>query len=92
MKTIKGPGLFLGQFAGDAAPFNSWDGITKWAAEKGYLGVQVPTWAGQLIDLKRLPNPRIIATSLRRCAPERRRSHRTFNPSARPVGGRASRL
>ncbi|MBJ6135350.1 sugar phosphate isomerase/epimerase [Ochrobactrum sp. Q0168] len=53
MKTIKGPGIFLGQFAGDAAPFNTWDGITKWAAEKGYVGVQVPTWASQLIDLKK---------------------------------------
>jgi len=51
MKTIKGPGIFLAQFAGDAAPFNSWDGITKWAADKGYLGVQVPSWASQLIDL-----------------------------------------
>ncbi len=45
MKTIKGPGLFLGQFAGDTAPFNSWDAITKWAADIGYKGVQVPTWA-----------------------------------------------
>jgi sugar phosphate isomerase/epimerase len=53
MKTIKGPAIFLGQFAGDAAPFNSWDAITKWAADAGYLGVQVPTWAGQLIDLKK---------------------------------------
>src|ERR1044072_16638 len=53
MKTIKGPGLFLGQFAGDAAPFNSWDAITKWAADIGYKGVQVPTWASQLIDLKK---------------------------------------
>ncbi len=53
MKTIKGPAIFLGQFAGDAAPFNSWDAITKWAADKGYVGVQVPTWAGQLIDLKK---------------------------------------
>ena len=35
MKTIKGPAIFLGQFAGDAAPFNSWDAITKWAADKG---------------------------------------------------------
>ena len=26
MKTIQGPALFLAQFAGDAAPFNSWDG------------------------------------------------------------------
>ena len=53
MKTIKGPALFLGQFAGDAAPFNSWDSITKWAADCGYIGVQVPTWASQLIDLKK---------------------------------------
>lgn len=52
MKTIKGPGIFLGQFASDQAPFNSWDAITKWAAEKGYRGVQVPSWATQLIDLK----------------------------------------
>jgi sugar phosphate isomerase/epimerase len=51
MKTIKGPALFLAQFAGDAAPFNTWDGITKWAAECGYKGVQVPSWDGRLIDL-----------------------------------------
>jgi len=51
MKTIKGPALFLAQFAGNEAPFNTWDTITKWAAEKGYLGVQVPSWASQLIDL-----------------------------------------
>jgi len=53
MKTIKGPAIFLGQFAAEAAPFNSWNSITKWAAEKGYLGVQVPTWASQLIDVKK---------------------------------------
>ena len=53
MKTIKGPALFLAQFAGDAAPFNSWDGITKWAADCGYLGVQVPSWDGRLFDLDR---------------------------------------
>ncbi len=53
MKTIKGPALFLAQFAGDAAPFNSWDGITKWAADCGYVGVQVPSWDGRLFDLDR---------------------------------------
>ncbi len=53
MKTMKGPALFLGQFAGDTAPFDSWDGITRWAAECGYVGVQVPSWAGQLIDLSK---------------------------------------
>ncbi len=51
MKSIKGPALFLAQFAGDEAPFNSWDSITKWAAECGYVGVQVPSWDDRLIDL-----------------------------------------
>ena len=51
MKSIKGPALFLAQFAGDEAPFNSWDSITKWAADCGYVGVQVPSWDGRLIDL-----------------------------------------
>ena len=51
MKTMKGPALFLAQFAGDTAPFNSWDSITKWAADCGYAGVQVPSWDGRLIDL-----------------------------------------
>lgn len=51
MKTMKGPALFLAQFAGDDAPFNSWDAITKWAADCGYKGVQVPSWDERLIDL-----------------------------------------
>ncbi|MEM9049438.1 MAG: sugar phosphate isomerase/epimerase [Pseudomonadota bacterium] len=51
MRTIKGPALFLAQFAGDAAPFNSWDAITKWAADCGYAGVQVPSWDDRMIDL-----------------------------------------
>ncbi|NRG17532.1 sugar phosphate isomerase/epimerase [Rhizobiales bacterium] len=51
MKTIKGPALFLAQFAGDDAPFNSWDAITRWAADCGYAGVQVPSWDARLIDL-----------------------------------------
>ena len=51
MKTIKGPALFLAQFAGDEAPFNGWDSITRWAADCGYAGVQVPSWDGRLFDL-----------------------------------------
>lgn len=53
MKTIKGPALFLAQFAGDEAPFNSWESITKWAADCGYVGVQVPSWDSRLIDLEK---------------------------------------
>ena len=49
--SIKGPGIFLAQFAGDAAPFNSLPSITKWAGDLGYRGVQIPTWDGRLFDL-----------------------------------------
>ena len=51
MKNIKGPALFLAQFVGDEAPFGSWADITKWAADCGYAGVQVPSWDARLIDL-----------------------------------------
>lgn len=50
---IKGPGIFLAQFAGDAAPFNSLENITKWAAGLGYKGVQIPTFDGRLFDLEK---------------------------------------
>jgi len=53
MKTIKGPGIFLAQFMGDEAPFNSLDSICKWAASLGYKGVQIPSWDGRAIDLKK---------------------------------------
>ena len=52
MKYIKGPALFLGQFVSDIAPVNSWDSITKGAAECGYIGVQVPSWAGNIFNLE----------------------------------------
>jgi sugar phosphate isomerase/epimerase len=53
MQTIKGPALFLAQFAGDGEPFNSWPAITRWAAGCGYRGVQVPSWEGRLFDLEK---------------------------------------
>ena len=52
-KTMKGPAIFLAQFAGDAAPFNSLKSIAEWAAGLGYKGVQIPTWDGRLFDLKK---------------------------------------
>lgn len=50
---IKGPAIFLAQFTGDAAPFNSWDAICRWAASLGYKGVQIPSWDGRIFDLKK---------------------------------------
>jgi sugar phosphate isomerase/epimerase len=51
MKTIKGPGIFLAQFAGDAAPFNSLPAIADWAAGLGYKGIQIPSWDARLFNL-----------------------------------------
>ncbi|KUF09354.1 sugar phosphate isomerase/epimerase family protein [Pseudoponticoccus marisrubri] len=47
---IKGPALFLAQFAGDTAPFDSLENITRWAAGLGYKGVQIPTFDPRLFD------------------------------------------
>jgi len=51
MRTIKGPGIFLAQFAGDSAPFDSLETIADWAAGLGYRGLQIPTWESSLFDL-----------------------------------------
>ena len=51
---VKGPAIFLAQFAGDAAPFDSFDGMCKWAASLGYKGVQIqPGSTGSSISTKR---------------------------------------
>ncbi|MBK8557074.1 MAG: sugar phosphate isomerase/epimerase [Lewinellaceae bacterium] len=51
MTTIKGPAIFLAQFMGEQAPFNTLENICQWAASLGYKGVQIPTWESRLIDL-----------------------------------------
>lgn len=49
---IKGPAIFLAQFIGGKAPFNSLENITKWAADLGYKGVQIPTIDKRVFDLE----------------------------------------
>ena len=56
MKRIKGPAIFLAQFVSDEAPFNSLDEISKWAADLGYKGVQIPSWDKRLFDLSNAAN------------------------------------
>src|SRR4051812_30555186 len=53
MRTIRGPAVFLAQFAADEAPYDSLSALAGWAAGKGFRGVQIPTWDTRLIDLKR---------------------------------------
>jgi len=65
MKTIKGPAIFLAQFAGDAAPFDTLDNICKWAADLGYKGVQIPTWVSSFIDLEKAATSKTYADEIK---------------------------
>ncbi|MDX1732974.1 MAG: TIM barrel protein, partial [Halioglobus sp.] len=58
MSQMKGPAIFLAQFAAEEAPFDNLDNITRWAGDLGYKGVQVPTWEGGLIDLRKAAESR----------------------------------
>jgi len=65
MQTLKGPGIFLAQFMGDEAPFNNLKTICKWVASLGYTGIQIPTWDGRCIDLKKAAESKDYADELR---------------------------
>lgn len=65
MKTIKGPGLFLAQFADDKAPFNSLKSICEWAKSIGYEGVQIPTWVSSFIDLQKAAESKTYADEIK---------------------------
>jgi sugar phosphate isomerase/epimerase len=51
MSQIKGPGIFLAQFAQDESPFNNLKDICQWVSGLGYKAVQIPTWDKRLFDL-----------------------------------------
>lgn len=53
---MQGPAIFLAQFVGGTAPFDTLSGMAKWAAELGYRGIQVPTAGTQFIDLELAAN------------------------------------
>lgn len=65
MTTIKGPAIFLAQFMGDHAPFNSLESICTWAASLGYVGVQIPTWDSRLIDLEKAAESKTYCDDLK---------------------------
>lgn len=65
MTTIKGPAVFLAQFMGDSAPFDTMDNITKWATDLGFVGVQIPAWDSRCIDLEKAAESKIYADELK---------------------------
>lgn len=78
---MHGPGIFLAQFMGDAAPFDTLDSAARWMAEAGYEGVQIPTWDARRIDLKLAAESQDYCDDLAgRCAEAGSRS-----PNCRPI-------
>lgn len=71
MKTMKGPALFLAQFAGDEAPFNDFAAICGWAAGLGYKGVQIPTWDTRLFDLAKAAESKTYCDEVKGIAAEK---------------------
>lgn len=65
MTTIKGPGVFLAQFIGDEAPFNSLEAICEWAAGLGFKGIQMPTVDARFIDLQQAAESKTYADELK---------------------------
>jgi sugar phosphate isomerase/epimerase len=49
---MKGPAIFLAQFAGATPPFDKLETMAQWAASLSYVGVQVPTSDPALFDLE----------------------------------------
>lgn len=65
MSQIKGPAIFLAQFMGDEAPFNSLPNITAWAKDLGYKGVQIPSWDSRVIDIKKAAESKTYCDDLK---------------------------
>ena len=84
MKTIKGPGIFLAQFIGAQAPFNTLEGVAQWAADLGYKALQIPCNHPAIFDVERAAASQTGGTGAG--------DQRAFNTPRRATGGRASGL
>lgn len=48
---MKGPAICLAQFLSEIPPFDRLDNAARWAADLGYVGLQIPTWDKRAFDL-----------------------------------------
>ena len=71
MRTIKGPGIYLAQFARDNAPYDTLSGMAGWAFGHGYRGLQLPTNTAQFIDLARAAESRGYCDEIKGVCSER---------------------
>lgn len=65
MTTLQGPAIFLAQFIGEQAPFNSLESICRWAKGLGFEGVQIPTTDSRFIDLQKAAESKTYADEIK---------------------------
>jgi sugar phosphate isomerase/epimerase len=65
VKTIKGPAIFLAQFAGNGPHLQNFNDMCKWAAGYGYVGVQLPSWDGRVMDLAKAAESKTYCDELK---------------------------
>ena len=65
MRTIKGPAIFLAQFLSDKPPFNDLKSICQWARSIGFIGVQIPAWDTNCIDLQKAAESKTYCDELK---------------------------
>jgi sugar phosphate isomerase/epimerase len=63
--TVKGPALFTAQFVSELAPFDTLPNIARWAAELGFLGLQLPTNDARYFDLAKAASSKAYCDDVR---------------------------
>ena len=48
---MKGPAIFLAQFAGEKHPYNTMKSIAEWSVSLGFEGIQIPSWESKIFNL-----------------------------------------
>ena len=61
---MRGPALFLAQFASDMPPFHTLDSIASWAAGLGYKALQIPSGDRRFFDLRLAAESQIYCDEL----------------------------
>jgi sugar phosphate isomerase/epimerase len=65
VKTIKGPAVFLAQFAGGGPHLQNLNDMAKWAGAYGFVGVQLPSWDGRVMDLAKAAESKTYCDELK---------------------------
>ncbi|PZQ52458.1 MAG: AP endonuclease [Rhodovulum sulfidophilum] len=65
MQTMKGPAVFLAQFADDRPPYATLRGLAEWAAGKGFKGAQLPCWDKRVIDIEKAAESQTYVDEIR---------------------------